>query len=81
MHIHTSHGMGCMHVNDTVHTVRLRFDEKNAIALRKIAPCERTFRYTQIPSSKTFDWVFFVDRKIVDSLKLVQLLLNTLSGA
>ena len=22
----TSHGMGCMDVNDTVHTVRLRFD-------------------------------------------------------
>ena len=37
----TSHGMGCMDVNDIVHTVRLRL--KNAIALRKIAPCERTF--------------------------------------
>ena len=28
LHFYTSHGMGSMDVNDTVHTVRLRFDLK-----------------------------------------------------
>ena len=57
MRFHTSHGMGCMHVNDTVDTVRLRFDEKNAIALRKIAPCERAL-IDRIGDGPIFSLVF-----------------------
>ena len=41
----TSHGMGCMDVNDTVHTVSLRFDWIMLSHLGKIAPCERAFRW------------------------------------
>ena len=37
----TSHGMGCMDVNDTIHSVRLRFDSKMQSHSEKIAPCER----------------------------------------
>ena len=54
MHFHTLHGMGCMHVNDTVHTVRLRFDEKNAITLRKIVPCERALRSEFLVATQFF---------------------------
>ena len=35
--------MGYMDVNDTVHTVRLRFDYKMLSHSEKIAPCERAF--------------------------------------
>ena len=44
LRFYTSHGMGCMDVNDTVHTVKLQFDLKMLSHSEKIAPCERALK-------------------------------------
>ena len=41
---YTSHGMGCMDINYTVHTVILRFYVKMQSHSEKIALCERALR-------------------------------------
>ena len=68
-----SHGIGCMDVNDTVHTVGLRFDLKMQSHSEKIAPCERALRDpSPVVSDCTFLW--FSIRKILKlgQIKFVQ---------